>query len=186
MGQARGRDCPRECRPQSWSRCMTGTKKLLKARHAKLVKEQEQKRAEVTEAISQLQELMTEIDNFERDLDRAFDWPKDKPLRPNQAQKLDRHERPTKYNRRPPKWKGRDGYELVSGVIAIQARDKCSVAAAIRELKKHDPKKWPQGGKGGRDLEQRYKEIKNYWRPWYQVEQMLEAEATALLAKTEL
>jgi hypothetical protein len=160
---------------------MTGTKKLLKARHAKLIKEQEQKLAEVTEAISQLQELMTEIDNFERDLDRAFDWPKDKPMRANQAQKLDRHEQPTKFNRRPPKWKGRHGYELASGVMAIQARDKCSIAAAIRELKENDPEKWP--GKE-RDLQNRYKEIKDYWGSWCRIEQSLEAEAAALLAKT--
>lgn len=162
---------------------MTGTKKLLKARCAKLVKEQEQKLAKVTEAISQLQELMTEIANFERDLDRAFDWPPDKTLKPNQNKKYDRHGRPTKYNRRPPKWKGRDGYELVSGVIAIQARDKCGVAAAIRELKKRNPEKWPEEG---RDLEQRHKEIKDYWGPWCRIERTLEAEAVALLAKTDL
>ena len=172
---------------------MTGTKELLRARHAKLVKEQEQKLAEVTEAISQLQELMTEIANFEReianferDLDRAFNWPPDKPIRPNQSKKVDRHGRPTNYNRRPPTWKGRRGYELVSGVIAIQARGKCGVAAAIRELKKNEPEKWPEGE---RALQRRYQEIKGKeteggWKRWCRIEQLLEAEAAALLAKT--
>jgi hypothetical protein len=166
---------------------MIGAKELLKARHAKLIKDQEQKRAELVEAISKLQELMTEIDNFERDLDRAFDWPPDKPLKPNQSKKVDRHGRPTKYNRRPPKWKGRDGYEFLSGIKAIQARERCGVAAAIRELKKNDPKNWPEEV---RNLEWRYQEIKDdwkgYWEPWHRLEQMLEAEAAALLAKTEL
>ena len=163
---------------------------ILKARQTKLRKElaeNEQKRAEVTEAISRLQKLMTEITVFERDLDRAFNWPPDKPLWPNHKQKKhESRERPTKFNRRPPKWKGRRGYELVSGVVAIQARGKCTVAAAIRELKKKDPKKWPEGE---RVLQRRYQEIKGSrikagWKSWCRIEQSLEAEATALLAKT--
>jgi hypothetical protein len=162
---------------------MTGAKELLKARHAKFSKEladKEQKRAELVEAISKLQKLMADIDDFERDLDRAFSWPPDKPLKPNQTQKLDRRGHPTKYNRRPPTWKGRRGYEFLSGIVAIQARDKCGIAAAIRELKKNEPGKWPEEV---RALQRRYQEIEGDWKPWHQLEQMLEAEAAALLAK---
>ena len=57
------------------------------------------------------------------------------------------------------------------------------MAAAIRELKKNEPKEWPEKE---RDLQNRYKEIKDYWEPWCRIEQSLEAEAAALLAKTEL
>jgi hypothetical protein len=68
--------------------------------------------------------------------------------------------------------------------MKIQARGKkCPVAAAIRELKKSDPKEWPEPE---RDLQRRYQEIKRQWRPWCRNAMMLEAEAAALLANTEI
>jgi hypothetical protein len=141
-----------------------------------------EKRAELADAILQLQLLEAACASFERDLDRAFKWPTDKPVKPNQAEKFNRLSQPTKYNRAPATWKGRRGYDLVSGILKVQARDKCSVAAAVRKLRKSEPKEWPEKE---RDLQRRYQEIKDYWGPWCRIEMMLEAEAAALLAKTE-
>jgi hypothetical protein len=134
-----------------------------------------EKRAELADAIRQLR-------LFERDLTRAFKWPTDKPVKANQAEKFNRLGQPTKYNRAPPMWRSQRGYELVAGILKIQARDKCGVAAAVRELKKSEPKDWPEKEL---DLQRRYQEIKNYWGPWCRVEIILEAKVRGLLAKTE-
>jgi hypothetical protein len=138
--------------------------------------------ASLTELKDALQRLEDRTSGFYRDLDRAFNWPTDKPVKRNQAQKFNRLGQPTKYNRALPKWKSQRGYELVAGILKIQARDKCGVAAAIRKLRKSEPKEWPERE---RDLQRRYQEIKDYWGPWCRMEMMLEAEAAALLAKTE-
>jgi hypothetical protein len=149
---------------------------------AKRLAELREKRAEFEDAIRQLEVHRAAVASFERDLHRAFDWPTDKPVKQHQATKFDKRGRPTKYNRAPATWKGRRGYEFVLGIMKIQARDKkCRVAAAIRELKKNDPKKWPEPE---RDLQRRYLESKQ-WRPWCRIAMMLEADAAALLAKTE-
>jgi hypothetical protein len=133
------------------------------------------KRAELADAIRQLR-------LFERDLIRVFKWPTDKPVKANQAEKFNRLGQTTKYNRAPPTWRGQRGYELAAGILKIQARDKCGVAAAIRTLRKSEPKEWPEKE---RDLQRRYQEIKDYWGPWCQVEIILEAKVRRLLAKTE-
>jgi hypothetical protein len=140
--------------------------------------ELEKKRTE----LAQLQLLEAAYASFERDLDRAFKRPTDRPVKPGQAEKFNRLGQPTKYNRARPTWRGQHGYELVAGILKIQARDKCGVAAAIRQLKRDDPDKWSQEE---RDLQRRYQEIKDRWGPWCRIEMMLEAEAAALLAKTE-
>jgi hypothetical protein len=134
-----------------------------------------EKRAELADAIRQLR-------LFERDLTRVFEWPTDKPVKANQAEKFNRLGQPTRYNRARPTWRSQRGYELVAGILKIQARDKCSVAAAVRELKKSERKEWPEKE---RDLQRRYQEIKNYWGPWCRVEIILEAKVKDLLAKTE-
>jgi hypothetical protein len=139
--------------------------------------------AELKNALHRLELLRAARISFERDLARAFNWPADKPLNPNQPQKLDRHGRPTKYNRRPPTaWKGRRGYDFVLAILRVQARGRCTVAAAVRELKEHEPDKWPEAG---RDLQRRYQEIKDYWGPWCQVAMRFSAAEEEWLAETE-
>jgi hypothetical protein len=144
--------------------------------------ELEKKRAELADAIRELYQQRVTIAGFERDLQRALNWPSDRPVKRGQKPKLNREGRPTKYNRAQPTWKGWRGYEFVAGILKIRERDKCSVAAAIRQLKRDDPDKWSEEE---RDLQRRFQEIKDYWRPWCRMEMILEAEAATLLAKTE-
>jgi hypothetical protein len=120
--------------------------------------------------------------SFVRDLELAFNWPSHLAVKRDQAEKFDKRGRPMKYNRARPKWRGRHGYELVAGVMRIQARSKCSVAAAIRELKKSDPKSWPEGQ---RYLQTRYHRVKGIWARWYQTALRLEARENELLAETD-
>jgi hypothetical protein len=132
-------------------------------RRRQLAKTQ-QKLAECERELRGLKDLMARIDAFEDDLRKALlkkDWPS-----PG----------------RPGKWKGAHGYEFVAGILDIQAQEKCSVAEAIRKLKKTDPKRWPEKP---RDLEARFREIKRYWVPWCQIETLLEAEARDLLEKSK-
>jgi hypothetical protein len=68
--------------------------------------------------------------------------------------KFNRLGQTTKYNRAPPTWRSQRGYELVAGILKIQARNKCGVAAAVRQLKKSEPKEWPEKE---RDLQRRYR-----------------------------
>jgi hypothetical protein len=82
---------------------------------------------------------------------------------------------------RPGRWQGAHGYEFVAGILDIQARENCSVAKAIRRLKKDDPKKWPEKP---RDLQNRFRETKK-WIQRYQTEVLLDAEARDLLEKSK-
>jgi lysyl-tRNA synthetase class I len=138
--------------------------------------------AQLQDALHRLQLMQAAHDSFYQALDRAFNWPTIKPVKTNQAEKLDRHGQPTKYNRAPQKWKGRHGYEFVCGVMKIRARDNCNIAAAIRKLKESDQQKWPEGE---RDLQRRYQEAKDWWGPWCEIETKLQADEAALLAETE-
>jgi hypothetical protein len=138
--------------------------------------------AELRDALHRLELLKAAAVSFERDLELAFSWPTDKPVKSNQAQKFDRRGRLTKYNRARPKWKGRHGYEFVSAVLQIQSQDKCTPAAAIRQLKHSSPEKWPEKE---RDLQRRFQEVKDYWGPWCRVAMRLTAEIENLLAETE-
>jgi hypothetical protein len=136
-------------------------------------------RAELKDAIHRLELLRALAASFERDLDRAFNWPGNKPITPNQKPRFDKHGQPTKYNRAPQKWKGRHGYEFVCGIMSGRARDNCTVAAAIRKLKENDPQKWPEPE---RALQRRYQELKGYWGPWCVVGLWLTAAIEELLA----
>ncbi len=71
--------------------------------------------AALQEAHRRLELLYLHRRSFERDLERAFNWPSHLPVKRNQPEKLDKQGRPIKYNRAPPVWKGRRGYELVAG-----------------------------------------------------------------------
>ncbi len=139
--------------------------------------------AQLQDALHRLRLMQAARISFYQALERAFNWPVDKPIKPNQAQKFDKRGRRTKYNRAPQKWKGRHGYELVAGIMEIQARDNCTTAAAVRELKDNEPAKWPEPE---RDLQRRHQEIKKYWEPWCRVEMKLAADIENLLAETEL
>jgi hypothetical protein len=159
---------------------MTGEKdspRILRAWLDRELAKKKQQLTKVNEQLIELERLLAERAKFDQDLDRALNWPKDKPV--SYDEKTNR----PKYARRPPRWIGRDGYELVSGVLAIQAQDKCKVAAAIRKLKKADPKKWPDKE---RDLERRFQEAKKYWARWCAINAMLDARLEALLAKKDL
>jgi hypothetical protein len=134
--------------------------------------------AELKDALRQLELLRAAAASFEQDLDRAFRWPTNKPITPNQKPKFDKHGLPTKYNRAPQRWKGRHGYEFVCGIMKIRARDNCNVAAAIRKLKESDQQKWPEPE---RALQRRYQELKGYWGPWCAVGMRLTAAIEELL-----
>jgi hypothetical protein len=127
-------------------------------------------------------QLLADKLEFERSLDVALNWPRSKPVRIDWVydKKENIYRRVPKYGRRPPKWKSRHGYEFVSRILTIQARDNCSVADAIRKMKRADARKWPESQ---RDLARRFDEIKDYWRPWYLWRAMLDARQRELRAK---
>jgi hypothetical protein len=135
--------------------------------------------------LRELEQLQSEIAEFERAFDKALNWPKDQPI--DWDYRLDKktgkmRDREPVFARRPNKWKGRHGYEFVSNILAIQARDNCNQAEAIRRLKDADPKKWP--GKQ-RQLEKVFGKIVDYWGGWYRWKMELEAKKTAFLAKID-
>jgi hypothetical protein len=132
--------------------------------------------------LREIEALLMAMTGYERDLAKVLDWPKDKPVKVDLAynKKTNRIDRTPKDARRPTKWKGRHGYEFVSGVLTLRARDKCTVAAAIRKMKADNPAKWPEDQ---RDLERRFQEIKDDWEPWFLVGAGLEKQARALLSR---
>lgn len=136
--------------------------------------------------LRELEQLKAEKAAFDHDLDKALNWPKDEPVKWGYAynEKTNRIRRVPKKARRPTRWMGRDGYDFVYDILAIQALDnKCSVAKAIRQLKKTNPARWPEKQ---RNLERRFQEAKHYWEPWCRCEANLEARLQALLVKTDL
>ena len=134
--------------------------------------------------LRELEQLQADIAQFEGALDKALNWPKEKPVKWDHVynEKTNRMRRVPKYGRRPTKWKGRHGYEFTSEILAIQARDNCSQADAIRTLKKDNPTKWPENQ---RRLERVFGEIRSVWEPWCRLNALLEARAEKLLAKTD-
>jgi hypothetical protein len=144
-------------KPQDFGAALRARKEL----HRRRLAETRQKLAECERELRGFNDLMARIDAFEHDLSKAINWPS-----PG----------------RPGKWKGAHGYEFVTGILDIQARENCTVAEAIRRLKKTDPKRWPEKP---RDLETRFQEIKEHWIPWCRVETLLEAEARDLLEKSK-
>jgi hypothetical protein len=125
--------------------------------------------------------LLGERDMFEHDLALAFNWPKHLPVTKAGS---GRKGRPAKggTRRRPSKWKNRHGYEFVVAILTLQARDKCGVRAAIRQLQKDDPKKWSGNP---RRLAQTFNEIKDYWGPWARRGIELTERILAMEAKIE-
>jgi hypothetical protein len=175
-----------------------------------LAKLNEQRR-EAERELRELDQLQADRAKFQEILDIALNWPPNReqmegmvrdgildprhlkssrglPVkwgRKNNAKKT----RVPKYARKPPTWKGQRGYEFVSGVLAIQKADKnCSVAQAIRKLKKADPSKWRAKP---RNLARRFSEmkksgIKKVWEQWFELETMLDTRIQNLLTKTDL
>jgi hypothetical protein len=142
----------------------------------------EEERARLADAMADDERELHEIEWLQAAkaaLDKALNWPADEPIKP--GHKLVGSAR--KYARRPAEWKGRHGYEFVLAILTIRAREKCSVAAAIRQLQKDDPKKWAGNP---RNLARRFDEIKDYWSPWVHLMIEVEAREAALLAEKKL
>lgn len=137
------------------------------------------------ELLREIERLGAEIAEFKHALDKALNWPPNEAIRRDWVYERNKQiiKGVPKFKRRPTKWKGRDGYEFVSGILAIQTHEDCTVAEAIRKLKKAAPAKWCEEE---RDLARRYSEIKDYWVPWVRWEMRLEAMERDLLAKIEL
>jgi hypothetical protein len=142
---------------QDFDAALRARSELLRRRLA----EEQRRSAECEHELHGLNDLMARLDAFEHDLSKAINWPS-----PG----------------RPGKWKGAHGYEFVTGILGIQARENCTVAEAIRRLKKTDSKRWPEKP---RDLETRFQEIKEHWIPWCRIESLLDAEARELLEKSK-
>jgi hypothetical protein len=163
--------------------------------------------ADAQRELREIEKLEAERAEFDQALDIALNWPpsreqmekmvhagildrehlksgKPLPVRRDYAydKKTNRIRMVPRPARRPAKWRGRDGYEFACGVLDIQARGDCTIAEAIRKLKKADPVKWR--GKQ-RALERRFKEAKTYWESWYRWKERLEAKERDLLAKIE-
>jgi hypothetical protein len=138
-------------------------------------------KAEAKRELWEIEVLLAERDMFEQDLALAFNWPKHMPVTKAGS---GRKGRPAKggTRRRPSKWKNRHGFEFVAEILVIRARDKCSAAAAIRELKKADPKKWPESQ---RSLERRFQEANKYWGWWARRGIELTERVLAMEAKIE-
>lgn len=147
------------------------------------IAETESKIAETESKLCELEKLQADVAEFEQALDKALNWPRNEPVGLDWVydKKKNQYKRVLKYGRRPTKWKARHGYEFFSNVRAIQVRDHCATAEAIRQLKKDDPAKWPESQ---RTLERRFQETKRYWESWHHLQMMLEARIRDLLART--
>lgn len=145
--------------------------------------EHDRKASERKSELCELEKLLAEVAEFEQALDKALNWPRDEPVGLDWVydKKNKQYKKVLKYGRAPRTWKARHGYEFYSDVRAIQARDKCSVADAIRKLKKAEPKKWSEKQ---RILERRFQETKRYWESWHQTQMMLEARIRDALDRT--
>jgi hypothetical protein len=128
----------------------------------------ERRLAAMEAELAKLKRLAAHMAGFERDLARALglpgtkapDWPK---------------------GRRPGRWKGPDGYELVAYVLEFQAaHGSDDIAPAIRALRE-ESKKWRAIKQ--RDLERRFQEVRRLWEPWWRQSVWLETRLEEALAK---
>jgi len=110
-------------------------------------------------------------------LDKVLNWPAGEPY--TEGQQLSGGA--TKYAGRPGKWKGRHGYEFVAAILAILAREQCTITAAIDQLQKDDPKKWCGEP---RNLARRFSGVRKYWEPWFRLMAEVEARERALAEKS--
>jgi hypothetical protein len=137
---------------------------LEEAREAKL----EAKIAAMKEERAKIHGFRDYIAAFERDLAEALGLPG--TASPEQPK-----------GRRPGRWKGPDGFELVAAVLEFQATHHCKdIAPAIRDLQAKS-EKWRKIKQ--RVLERRFQEVRKLWEPWWREMVRLGSCAEELLAK---
>ena len=148
-----------------------------------------QSTAELEQLKAELERLEADTAFFHNSLETAINWPLPNPNARRPKREGGKPERKINPNNRagnpgnPGKWKGLLGYEFVCGVRDIQAaHNNCSIAEAIRILKKQDPKKWNEF-KDDRALARRFDEAKKWWSKWYEWRVDLEARWEQLDAR---
>ena len=125
--------------------------------------------AEEEKKLAKLKRHMAYIKGFNFSLARALrlpgtaspEWPKQK---------------------RAARWKGADGYELVSAVLEFQAANGCNDIAPAIKLLRAKSKKWEAISQ--RDLERRFQDVRPIWEGWWREARWLDARAEELLADT--
>jgi hypothetical protein len=147
-------------------RLLESRRALEEARGAKLAELEAQIAAKRAER-DKLERFRGYIAGFGRDLARALglpgtaspEWPK---------------------GRRPGRWKGPDGFELVAAVLEYQAAHHCDdIAPAIRDLQAKS-EKWQKIKQ--RDLERRFQEVRHLWEPWWREMVWLDTSTEELLS----
>jgi hypothetical protein len=107
----------------------------------------------------ELKKAEADLAAFKRDLAKAQGLPGTKPAHWPKP-------------RRPGRWKGPDGYELVAAVLEYQAEHSCTDIAPAIKLLRARSKKWRAINQ--RDLERRFQEARRYWEPWWREHAWLE------------